>query len=106
VPGFVGGLGPDGPIGFATDVTITEENDARGQPRRITIAGRSPAIDVRLNFEVSSVVSTRMNQGPIGAGVTFLQMRGEYDVTGRAGDRTVHFTAPGSAETFRGTAAP
>jgi hypothetical protein len=105
VPGFVGGLGPDGPIGFATDVTITEENDARGQPRRITIAGRSPAIDVRLNFEVGSVVSTRMNQGPIGAGVTFLQMRGQYGVTGRAGDRAVNFTAPGSAETFRGAPA-
>jgi hypothetical protein len=43
-----------------------------------------------------------MNQGPIGAGVTFLQMRGQYGVTGRAGDRTVNFTAPGSAETFRG----
>ena len=32
----------------------------------------------------------------------FLQMRGRYRVTGKAGDRTLDFTAPGAAETFRG----
>jgi hypothetical protein len=35
--------------------------------------------------------------------MTFLQLGGEYRVTGRAGDRTIDFTARGSAETFRQT---
>ncbi len=30
MPGFVGVLGPDGPLGYATDVRITETNDATG----------------------------------------------------------------------------
>jgi hypothetical protein len=47
------------------------------------------------------VVITRMAQGPIANGVNFLQMRGQYTVTGQAGDRVVDFSASGSAETFR-----
>jgi hypothetical protein len=86
IPGFIGALGPDGPLGYATDVTISEENDERGQPRTITIAGRSPLIDIHLRFDVGSVVMTRMAQGPIANGVNFLQMRGQYTVTGQAGD--------------------
>ena len=35
-------------------------------------------------------------------GVDFLQLRGNYTVRGRAGGREVSFSAPGSAETFRG----
>ena len=101
IPGFIGALGPDGPLGYATDVTIAEENDDRGQPRTITVAGRSPLIDIHLRFDVGSVVMTRMAQGPIANGVNFLQMRGQYTVTGQAGDRAVDFSAVGSAETFR-----
>jgi hypothetical protein len=101
IPGFIGALGPDGPLGYATNVTIAEENDERGQPRTITVAGRSPLIDLHLRFDVGSVVMTRMAQGPIANGVNFLQMRGQYTVTGQAGDRVVDFKAPGSAETFR-----
>ena len=33
IPGFVGALGPDGPLGYSTDVRITETNDDKGQPR-------------------------------------------------------------------------
>jgi len=101
IPGFIGALGPDGPLGYATDVTIAEENNERGQPRTITVTGRSPLIDVHLRFDVGSVVMTRMAQGPIANGVNFLQMRGQYTVTGQAGDRAVDFSAAGSAETFR-----
>jgi hypothetical protein len=43
-----------------------------------------------------------MAQGPLANGVDFLQLRGQYTVTGRAGDRDIKFSAPGSAETFRG----
>ena len=34
--------------------------------------------------------------------MNFLQMRGQYTVSGMAGNRAIEFTAPGSAETFRG----
>jgi hypothetical protein len=99
IPGFVGVLGPDGPLGYATNVTITEANNAAGQPQTISVAARSAVLDVHVRFEVGSVVTTR---GTLGTGLDFLQMRGTYTVTGKAGDRQVNFTAPGSAETFRG----
>ena len=34
--------------------------------------------------------------------MSFFQMRALYRVTGHVGNRTIDFTAPGSAETFRG----
>ena len=101
IPGFVGALGPDGPLGYATNVTIAEINDAQGQPRTISVTGRSRLLDVHMRFDVSSMVTTRMAQGPLSNGLNFLQMRGQYTVTGQAGDRAIDFTAPGSAETFR-----
>jgi hypothetical protein len=41
-----------------------------------------------------------------GGGATFLQLGGVYQVAGRARDRAIDFTAPGSAETFRLGATP
>jgi hypothetical protein len=29
MPGLVGAFGPDGPLGYATDVRVTDERDAR-----------------------------------------------------------------------------
>lgn len=103
LPAFVGALGPNGPLGYATSVRISEENDPRGQPTRITIQGLGPAIDLRMTFTVDSMETTAMTEGPMANGVNFLQMRGTYDVRGRAGGKPIAFTAPGSAETFRGT---
>jgi hypothetical protein len=101
IPGFVGALGPDGPLGYATNVTIDETNDARGQPKTIAVAGQSRLLDVHLTFDVGSTVTTRTAQGPFAGALNFLQMRGQYTVTGHAGDRAINFSAPGSAETFR-----
>jgi hypothetical protein len=95
-------LGPDGPLGYATTVAITETNDADGRPRTITVRGRAAAVDVTLRFDVASAVTTRMAEGPLGNDLDFLQMRGQYHVSGRAGSRVIEFTAPGAAETFRG----
>jgi hypothetical protein len=103
IPGFVGALGPDGPLGFATNVTIAEVNDAQGRPRTISVTARSRLLDVHMRFDVGSMVTTRMAQGTLSNGLDFLQMRGQYTVTGQAGDRAIDFTAPGSAETFRET---
>ena len=102
IPGFVGGLGPDGPIGYSTDVGITETNDDTGQPRTIAVRARSTSLILDLCFDVASTVTTRMTQGALANSVNFLQMRGQYTVSGLAGSREIAFTAPGSAETFRG----
>jgi hypothetical protein len=105
IPGFVGVLGPDGPLAYATDVTITETNNALGQPRTIEVRARGSGLDVRIRFDVASAVTTRMAQGPLASGLNFLQLRGQYTVSGTAESRSLDFTAPGSAETFRGAAA-
>ena len=101
VQGFIGVIGADGPLGYATDVTITEANDERGQPRTIAVRGRGTALDIQVTFDVESAVTSRVG-GPLADSLDFLQLRGEYAVSGRVGDRTLEFTAPGSAETFRG----
>jgi len=102
IPGFVGALGPDGPLGYSTDVRISETNDERGRPQTIVVRARGSALTLDLQFDVASIVTTRMTQGPLGNGVDFLQMRGQYTVSGRTGTREIAFTAAGAAETFRG----
>jgi hypothetical protein len=101
VPSFVGVLGPDGPLGYSTDVTITETNDASGQPRTITVRARGAVLDIDVRFDVGSAIVTPAG-GTLGGNLDFLQMRGDYTVSGRAGNRTLDFKAAGSAETFRG----
>ncbi len=101
LPGFVGVLGRDGPLGYATDVRITETDDDKGQPRTIAIRARSNSMTLDLRFDVASTARTRRTQGPLFNGVNFLQMRGQYTASGVVGDQSIAFTAPGSAETFR-----
>ena len=101
IPGFVGAIGPDGPLGYATDVRITETNDDKGQPRAIDIRARSASLTLDLRFDVMSIETNRMT-GALANDVNFLQMRGQYTASGRAGNRDIAFTAPGAAETFRG----
>jgi hypothetical protein len=93
IPGFLGLLGPDGPLAFSTDVEIVEV-DERGLPRGIHVQARGNAIDLTLEFTVAEHVRT----------ATFLQLGGMYEVRGRAASRDISFTARGSAETFRPTA--
>jgi len=103
IPGFIGVLGPDGPLGYATNVTITETDDERGEPRMILVRGRGTGLQIELRFDVESAVTTRAgSSSTLSSGLDFLQMRGAYTVTGQIGDRAISFSAPGSAETFRG----
>jgi hypothetical protein len=95
-------LGPDGPLAYARNVRITETDSGQGQPTRIVIRGQGPSLNVTLDFNVGSAVTTRSTQGALANGVDFLQMRGNYTVRGRAGNRTLAFAAAGTAETFRG----
>ena len=101
-PGFVGALGPDGPLGYATNVQIVETNDSAGKPRTIDVHARSVSLELSLRFDVTSITQTHMAQGPLGNGIDFLQLRGDYTVKGRAAGRSVDFRAAGAAETFRG----
>ena len=104
VPGFLMAIGSEGLLGYATDVTIQEADGAptATAPRRIVITGNSDSLGLTLDVAIDHVTTTRMPQGAFGGGMDFLQMRGSYRVSGRAGDRKVEFTAHGSAETFRG----
>jgi hypothetical protein len=102
LPGFVGVLGPDGPLAYATNVRITETNDAQSRPQRIVIDAHGPSLNVQLQFDAVSRVTTPMTQGALSSGMDFLQLRGQYAVKGRAGSKSLDFSAPGTAETFRG----
>jgi hypothetical protein len=105
VPGFLIAIGPEGPVGYATDVTIDETNrESSTEPRRIVVRGLSDSLTLTLDIAVDQVTATRTGRGGFGSGMDFLQLRATYRVTGRAGSHDVDFTAPGSAETFRGSA--
>jgi hypothetical protein len=104
IPGLLVALGPEGPLGYSTEVSIEETDGPGGRVERIAVEAASPSMDLRLDFTVESTVSTRQDRGDPGAqdgARQFFQMRGEYRVHGTVGDRTVDFVRPGSAETFR-----
>ena len=105
LPGFLIALGADGPVGYATNVTIDETNDpVTHRPQRMVIRGEGQSVHVTLDLAINQTTATRMRAGGFGGGLDFLQLRGHYRVTGRAGERDIDVTAPGSAETFRGEA--
>jgi hypothetical protein len=104
VPGFLGVLGPDGPLAFSTDATIDETN-AAGQegPSRIVVRASGDGFAATLRLDIGQTTITRGRQGRgLGGTLDFLQMRAAYSVDAQIGGRIIHFTAPGSAETFRG----
>jgi hypothetical protein len=103
VPAFLAVLGPDGPLGYASDVRIDETDDpAAGRPTHIALVGRGPSLELALDLQVDDAVVTPMTAGAFGGGMDFLQMHTRYRVSGHAGRRTIDINAPGSSETFRG----
>jgi hypothetical protein len=103
LPGFLGVLGPDGPLAFSTDATIEETNapgDAR--PSRIVVRASGDAFRATLTLAIEQTTMTPGRTGGVGSGLDFLQMRATYTVQARIGGRVIEFSAPGSAETFRG----
>jgi hypothetical protein len=100
IPGFLGVLGPDGPIGLSTDVSIVER-DASGRPQEVEISARGPGNNIRLVLSVDRAVRTDFAWASTADARNFLQLAGVYRVTGQAGGRPIDFTARGSAETFR-----
>jgi hypothetical protein len=104
VPGFLGVLGPNGPLAFSTDATIEETNaDGGDRPSRILVRASGDEFDATLTLMIGQTTMTRGGEGrALFGGLDFLQMRAVYTVHARVGARTIDFTAPGSAETFRG----
>ncbi len=103
IPGFLAAIGPDGPVGYATNVSIEETNDpVTGHPRSIVVMGRSSSLDLEMELTIDNTLVTRTGGGLFGGGLDFLQLRASYRVRGRAGERSIDFTAAGTAETFRG----
>jgi hypothetical protein len=101
IPGFLVALGPDGPVGYSTRVTIEETDDpSTGRPQHIRVHGRTGPLDLTMDITVESAIVT--SGGALASGPDFLQLRARYHVTGRAGEQQLDFTAPGAAETFRG----
>ncbi len=102
VPGFLGVIGADGPVGFSTNVTIRED-DANGAPRSIVVESHDQRLPMTLRFDATEMVRTPMalTAGGPGGTLTFMQLGGEYRVSGRAGGADIDFSARGSAETFR-----
>jgi hypothetical protein len=103
MPGFLAALGPQGPLGYSTQVSIEETNDPNtGRPRQIVVRGRGSSLDLTMDLTVEDVVVNRLERLSAEEGMDFLQLRARYRVVGRAGGETVDFTAAGAAETFRG----
>ena len=102
LPGFLGLLGPEGPIAFSSSVVIEEQGESR-DPRTITTRATGEQLDLHLEFSAAESVRTRMALTQLSNGLMmdFLQLGGVYRVSGHAGSRHIAFTAPGSAETFR-----
>jgi hypothetical protein len=103
IPGFLGVLGPQGPLGFSTTVSIEDERGLEGRPDRVLVHARGRALDLRLTLAVNRSVHTAMSMMQPGAGpaLDFLQLAGEYTVSGKVGGRALDFKARGAAETFR-----
>ena len=103
IPGFLGVLGPEGSLGFSTTVSIEDKRAADGRPDRVLVHARGRALDLKLTFAVDRSVRTTMSitKTEAGPAMDFLQLAGEYAVTGKVGERSIDFTARGSAETFR-----
>jgi hypothetical protein len=98
MPGFLGVLDRQGLIAAATNVSISEERSA-GLLTDINVTARGNGSDLHLTFSVDRTVRT--GRALPGGASDFLQLGGMYNVKGRAGGRSIDFSARGTAETFQ-----
>jgi hypothetical protein len=98
VPGFLAVLGPDGPLGFSTNVSI----DDSSLPR-VAVRARGKSVDLQLDFDVADTVGTDMalSRAPVDRSMRFLQMGGVFRATGTVAGRRIDFSSRGAAETFK-----
>ncbi len=97
IPGFLAVLGPDGPLGFSSSVTIDDATAGRIEVRAV----RGVNLHLSLAVDETERTALGMTSRDSGPPMDFLQLSGVYTVDGRAGGRTLGFSARGSAETFK-----
>jgi len=99
VPAFLAAIGRDGPLGYASGITIRETGAG---PAAVSVEAHDGAIALTIAGDVKSTVHNPMAGGLFATTEsTFLQMRADFRVRGTVAGRAVDFEAPGSAETFR-----
>ena len=98
IPGFLAVLGPDGPLGFSSRVTIDDAAEGR-----IDVRATARGADLHLSLTVDETVRSAlaMTNLPGRQPLNFFQLGGIYHVKGKVGAREIDFTARGSAETFK-----
>ena len=106
IPGFLGVLGAEGPLGFSTDGVDSRNERAGPTGSRIasSFKARGRSIDLDLDVRGGAAGAHRdVDDAAAASGraLDFLQLGGEYTVSGKVGDRALDFTARGAAETFR-----
>src|SRR5262249_1877245 len=75
LPGFLGVLGRDGPVGYSTSVAIEETDDPHtARPQRIQVKGHGPSLDLTMTLEIEQTTATPMPPGAFGGGMDFYQM--------------------------------
>ena len=82
---------------------VVEQSIEESGEHHILVHARGRAIDLDLAFAVERSARTAMSMTASASGTPFdfLQLGGEYRVTGHVGDRVLDFSARGAAETFR-----
>jgi hypothetical protein len=98
VPGFLAVLGPDGPLGFSSDVVIDDS-----KPDLVDVRATGTGVDVRLTLTAQEAVRTLLGITAIPGRepLNFVQLGGMFHVTGKVAGRSLDFLARGSAETFK-----
>jgi hypothetical protein len=98
IPGFLAVLGPDGPVGFSSRVTI---DDATAGVIDVRATARGADLHLLLTVDETVRSSLAMTNQPGRQPLNFLQLGGVYRVKGNVGAREIDFTTRGSAETFK-----
>jgi hypothetical protein len=98
VPGFLTVLGPDGPLGFSTNITIDDAST-----NRVHVRANGEGLDLQLELAADETVRTPMALTALAGGqpLNFFQLGGTFHVKGTVSGRQIDFTARGSAETFK-----
>jgi hypothetical protein len=98
VSGFLAVLGPDGPLGFSTRVTIGDTG-----ADQVSVHATGDGLELQLTLAVDETIQTRMAMTALSGGtpLNFLQLGGMFHVKGTISGRQIEFTARGSAETFK-----
>ena len=103
IPGFLLVVGPDGPLGHAAGVRIEEiPGPTPDSPGGFEVTARGADLSIEITLDVEEATRTPYRPGGDGGQMEFLQMRARCRVEGRVAGREISFSAPGSAETFRG----